>query len=384
MNKPYGSDNLVNLIAPADKRETLLKEAEELTAITVHDRFLADCKMLAIGGFTPLTGFMNSEQVDSVVKNMRLPNGLLWGIPIILLVEDDQAGKVSESDRVALKDEDGQIIAIMDIEEKFSYPKDEFCKNVFKTDDMNHPGVKTIMESPDNFLAGGITLLNRPKRINIDEKYYKDPAETRAEFEKRGWNTVVAFQTRNPIHRAHEYLIKCAMEPLDGVLIHPLVGETKPDDIPADVRMECYEVIIKNYFNPDRVVLSVLPTFMRYAGPREAINHAIMRKNYGCTHFIVGRDHAGVGDYYGTYEAQELLAENAEEIGITPLKFEHAFFCTQCESVISSKTCPHSKENHIFLSGTKVRKMLKEGERPPLEFSRKEVVDVLIKWATGN
>ena len=381
MNKPYGSEQVVNRVAPADQKESLLKEAESLKTLKAHDRFLSDCKMLAIGGFTPLTGFMNREQVDSVVKKMRLPNGLIWGIPIVLLVDESQASDVNKGDKIALSDNDGTIIATLDVSDKFTYPKDEFCKNVFKTDDMEHPGVKTIMESPDVFLGGDVTLLNRPKRMDIDPGYYKDPAETRAEFEKRGWNTVVAFQTRNPIHRAHEYLIKCAMEPLDGVLIHPLVGETKPDDIPADVRMECYEVIIKNYFNPEKVVLSVLPTFMRYAGPREAINHAIMRKNYGCTHFIVGRDHAGVGDYYGTYEAQELLAENAEEIGITPLKFEHAFFCNKCDGLASGKTCPHDKENHIFLSGTKVRKMLKEGQRPPVEFSRKEVIDVLIDWA---
>ena len=381
MNQPYGSEQVVNRIAPAGEREELLIEAKSLETLKIHDRFLSDCKMLAIGGFTPLTGFMNRDQVDSVVKNVALPTGLVWGIPIILLVEKEQAEGVEKGQKISLADKDNTIVALMEVSDKFTYPKDVFCRNVFKTDDPAHPGVKTIMDSPEVFLGGEVVLLNRPPRVDISGDYYLDPAQTRAEFKKRGWTTIVAFQTRNPIHRAHEYLIKSALEPLDGVLIHPLVGETKPDDIPADVRMKCYEVLIDKYFNRERVVLSVLPTFMRYAGPREAINHAIMRKNYGCTHFIVGRDHAGVGDYYGTYEAQEFLAKHASSIGITPLKFEHAFFCTECGGLASGKTCPHGKESHIFLSGTKVRKMLKEGKRPPEEFSRKEVVDVLLEWA---
>ena len=382
MNKPYGGDELtINLPESEEEQKILTEKAEKIRSLHVPKRFLSDCEMLSMGAFSPLEGFMNKEEIDSVLDNMELTNGLIWGIPIILLASEEEISTVKIGEEVVLRDGENRPIALMKIEDKFKYPKDRFCKEAFKTTDDDHPGVKAIKTSPDIFLTGPVKLINRPLRENIDSKYYLDPSLTRKEFQKRGWETIVAFQTRNPIHRAHEYLIKCSLEPLDGVLIHPLVGETKSDDIPADVRMDCYEVLIKNYFNPEKVVLSVLPTYMRYGGPREALNHAIMRKNYGSTHFIIGRDHAGVGDYYGTYEAQELLSEYAERIGITPIEFEHAFFCKKCNDMGSSKTCPHSAKDHLFLSGTKVRAMLKEGVRPPLEFSRKEVVDVLIEWA---
>ncbi|MCM8761419.1 MAG: sulfate adenylyltransferase, partial [Candidatus Omnitrophica bacterium] len=292
---------------------------------------------------------------------------------------------ISIGEEIGLCESDRRPIALMKVSDKFTYPKDAFCKGVFKTDDKAHPGAKIIMEGPDTFLGGEITLLNRPRRSEVESSYYLDPRQTREEFRRRGWSSIVAFQTRNPIHRAHEYLIKCALESVDGVLIHPLVGETKPDDIPAKVRMKCYEALIKGYFNKDRIVVSVLPTFMRYAGPREAINHAIIRKNYGCTHFIIGRDHAGVGNYYGPYEAQELLVSLADRLGITPLRFENSFFCKKCGNMASAKTCPHDpKTDHLQLSGTKVREMLKGGIYPPEEFSRKEVVDVLIDWAKSG
>jgi len=340
--------------------------------------------MLSVGAFTPLHGFMDKEEVDSVVKNLKLSSGLIWGIPIILLVTEEQASSIKLKERVVLLDSESRAIAIMQVSDKFKYDKDTFCREVFKTIDSTHPGVKTIRESPDIFLAGPIKLLNRPLRKEILNSYFLDPLQTRAEFKRRGWSTIVAFQTRNPIHRAHEYLIKCALEPVDGALIHPLVGETKPDDIPADIRIRCYEALIKSYFNHKKILLSVLPTFMRYAGPREALNHAIIRKNYGCTHFIIGRDHAGVGNYYGTYEAQELLTLYAERIGIIAVKFEHAFYCKACEKIATFKTCPHSQEHHLHLSGTKVRAMLKEGIHPPLEFSRKEVVNILVEWARNR
>lgn len=385
MNKPYGGDTLVNrVVTDPSEFERLKGEAGALKKITVADRFLSDCEMIAIGGFSPITGFMTRNEVDAVVQEMTLPNGLPWGIPIVLLVEDSQASAVKDGDQVALVDDAQNIVAIMRVTEKYRYPKEKFCQAVFKTLDAVHPGVQVIQNSPEIFFAGSVTLLRRPKREGITPTYYLDPKDTRAEFDRRGWRTIVAFQTRNPIHRAHEYLIKCALESLDGVLIHPIVGETKPDDIPAGVRMTCYKTLIKNYFNPERVVLSVLPTFMRYAGPREAVNHAIIRKNYGCTHFIIGRDHAGVGNYYGTYEAQELLDTVADKIGIFPIKFEHSFYCEICQGVASTKTCGHAKEHHLFLSGTKVREMLEKGDPPPVEFSRKEVVDALITWATQS
>jgi len=381
MNTPYGSKQLVNSMAASQaEAEELAQEAKRMKQIVVPDRFLSDCEMIAVGAYSPLEGFMTKSETDSVVRKCELPNGLVWGIPIVLLIGRDEASGIKANEEIALLDSGRTVIALMRVTEKYEYPKDVFCKEVFKTNDIAHPGVKIIMESPDIFLAGPVKMVNRPQRREVAPAYHFDPARTREEFAKRKWETIVAFQTRNPIHRAHEFIIKCALETVDGLLIHPLVGETKPDDIPANVRMKCYEALIKDYFNPERVLLSVLPAFMRYAGPREAINHAIIRKNYGCTHFIVGRDHAGVGSYYGTYEAQQLLSKYAERIGIIPVKFDNSFFCMKCGEMATMKTCAHPQENHLQLSGTKVREMLKNGEYPPEEFSRKEVISILIEW----
>ena len=269
----------------------------------------------------------------------------------------------------------------MDTGPLFKLDPKKYVNNIYGSDDQDHPGVKFIEKYGFTFVGGDITLLNRPKRENIAEKYYMDPVRTREAFHNRGWTTVVAFQTRNPIHRAHEYIIKAALEITDGVLIHPLVGETKADDIPADVRMECYEVLIDKYFNHEHAYLTVLPAAMRYAGPREAIHHMIMRQNYGCTHMIIGRDHAGVGDYYGTYEAQELVSTVEDHLEIKPMNFEHAFFCKITQQTATTKTSPSNITDRIHLSGTKVRAMLKEGIAPPPEFTRPEVSDVLIRWA---
>jgi len=381
MSKPYGGEKLVNAI-PGSESERNLLTSEALKSfkhLRVPDRFLSDCEMLAIGAFTPLNGFMNRDDVDSVVKNCSLPNGLIWGVPIVLPVSKEEASSIKVKDKLALLEKSGNLIAVMEVTDKFEYPRESFCKEVFKTTETAHPGVAMMMENADVFLSGPVKLLNRPSSRNVDGSYYLDPVHTREEFAKRGWKTVVAFQTRNPIHRAHEYLIKCALESVDGALVHPLVGETKSDDIAPDVRMKCYEVLIKNYFNSQRIVLSVLPAFMRYAGPREALNHAIIRKNYGCTHFIIGRDHAGVGNYYHPFEAQELLTRYSDHIGIQPVKFDNSFYCKACKDMATAKTCPHSPDNHLQLSGTKVRSMLKEGVRPPEEFSRPEVVDILIE-----
>lgn len=375
--KPHGGE-LINLLVDEQEKKALELKAESLNSITINDRFVSDCEMIAIGGFSPLKGFMNKRDVESVIENTRLSDGTIWSIPVLLPIENSD---IQEGENVALYDKHERLIAIMNVENIYELDLGHYCKKVYGTDDMEHPGVRVMHEYGNRFVAGEIKLVNRPIRENIEEKYFLDPKNVREEFKKRGWKRVVAFQTRNPIHRAHEYLIKCALEPSDGILIHPLVGSTKSDDIPADVRMKCYETLIENYFNLDNTMLSVLPAAMRYAGPKEAIHHMIIRKNYGCTHMIVGRDHAGVGDYYGTYEAQYLVDTFADELEIKPFKFEHAFHCKKCGNLASAKTCPHGKEKHIHLSGTKVREMLKRGECPPEEFSRKEVAEILIEWA---
>jgi sulfate adenylyltransferase len=323
---------------------------------------------------------MTRPDYEGVVKTVHLANGLPWTIPVTLSTDRHRADELHDGTEVALFGPDHTLAGTMRLRDRFTYDRDLEAREVFRTTDTSHPGVANLYSQGEVLLGGDVRAI--PYRAGSHADLERTPSQTRAVIEEKRWRTVVGFQTRNPIHRAHEYIMKCALELVDGLLVHPLVGETKAGDIEADVRIRCYQALLKDYYPPDRTLLSLFPAFMRYAGPREAIFHALVRKNYGCTHFIVGRDHAGVGNYYGTYDAQLIFHDfSAQELGIQPMFFEHSFWCTRCGAMASTKTCPHPAEHHVALSGTKVREMLAGGQRPPAEFSRAEVADILIEAA---
>jgi sulfate adenylyltransferase len=364
--RPHGGE-LVDRMGPRPD------DVDRLETLTLTSRELSDLDLLACGALSPLEGFMGREDYERVVEDMHLASGLAWALPVCLAVDERPQG-----DRVALADESGRPLAVLQVEDVFEYDRDREAERCFRTTNAAHPGVARLYAQKPRYLAGRVTVFERARPPFAE--LAKDPAETRAEFAERGWRRVVGFQTRNPIHRAHEYLTKCALETVDGLLVHPLVGETKSDDVPVETRVHCYDVLVDGYYPAGRVVVSAFPAAMRYAGPREAIWHAICRKNYGCSHFIVGRDHAGVGDYYGTYDAQLIFDEfEPHELDIEPMFFEHAFYCRACGQMATPKTCPHGGDDHVFLSGTKVRELLAAGELPPEEFSRPEVAEVLIQ-----
>ncbi|MFK0734361.1 MAG: sulfate adenylyltransferase [Gloeotrichia echinulata GP01] len=375
---PHGGQ-LVNRIATPAQRAEFLSKADFLPRVQLDERAVSDVEMIAIGAFSPLTGFLNQEDYERVVTEMRLANGVVWSIPITLSVTEAVASFLTEGSLIRLDNPKGEFIAVLQLTQKYHYDKTREAINVYRTDDIKHPGVKVLYNQAPVHLAGDIWLLQRDSHP-LFPAYQIDPVESRQMFKTKGWKTIVGFQTRNPIHRAHEYIQKCALETVDGLFLHPLVGATKEDDIAADVRMRCYEILLENYYPLDRVILAINPAAMRYAGPREAIFHALVRKNYGCTHFIVGRDHAGVGDYYGTYDAQYIFDEfEPGELGIVPMKFEHAFYCTRTKQMGTTKSSPSKPEERVHLSGTKVREMLRRGELPPPEFSRPEVAAELAR-----
>ncbi|CAA7599834.1 sulfate adenylyltransferase [Acididesulfobacillus acetoxydans] len=378
---PHGG-KLTPVLLPESERADYMAKAKTLPAIRMTSRETSDLLMIGMGAFSPLTGFMGKQDYESVVGTKHLSNGLAWPIPITLSVSKEQAAGLKDGTEAALvDDETDTYVGIMTVSEKYDYDKGKECREVFFTDDMKHPGVQKVQAQGDVNVGGPVVTFSQ---LDYDVKYgayYATPAQTRALFDEKGWATVAAFQTRNPLHRSHEFLCKIGNEVCDGLLIHPIVGKLKEGDIPAEVRLECYEVLLKNYFNARTSVMRVYPMEMRYAGPSEAILHSIFRQNFGCSHLLVGRDHAGVGSYYTSYQAQELFDQfKPGELLCQPIKVTSAFYCSKCQGMTTEKTCPHGPEDHLNISGTKLRAMLGSGELPPSEFSRAEVLQILVRY----
>ena len=375
---PHGGA-LIQRTLTGNDRKKAIEIGSKAISVVLSERGLLDLECLASGVYSPLDGFVTEEAYYTILDKLRLPTGVVWSIPITLQISEQEAIGIEPEAEVALRHPNGTVLALIRVTDVYRPNQSVEAKKVYGTTDGNHPGVAAMISAGTVYLGGPVHLINSFSSSPFPDQSFT-PEKTRTEFANRGWSTVVAFQTRNPIHRAHEYLTKVALENVDGLFINPLVGSTKSDDIPADVRMRCYQTLLKNYYPENRVFLGTYPAAMRYAGPREAILHAISRQNYGCTHFIVGRDHAGVGDYYGTYEAQQIFERfSRKELHIEPLKFEHAFFCKVCGQMASQKSCPHGGDNHVFLSGTKVRELLATGKKPPSQFTRPEIAEILIE-----
>lgn len=375
---PHGGTLIQRILSDKEKEE-YFNRMDSLNSITISSWSLSDLELIATGAYSPLTGFLGQQDYANVIHNMHLANGLPWTIPITLPVDLKTAESINIGEEVILRGENDTVYGIIHVTEKYRYDKQVEAEKVYQTTDAEHPGVKRLFNQGEMYLAGPVYMLNRVVPSSYQD-YHLDPIETRKMFNNLGWETVVGFQTRNPVHRAHEYLQKTALEIVDGLLLNPLIGETKEEDIPADIRMESYKVLLENYYPAERVRLVVFPAAMRYAGPREAVHHALVRKNYGCTHFIVGRDHAGVGNYYGTYDAQKIFNKfDLRQIGISLLFFENSFYCKKCLNMASEKTCPHDNKDRFILSGTKVREMLRTGQSLPPEITRPEVSEVLVK-----
>ena len=377
--EPHGSEPLKPLLAQEAERAGELKRAEKLTKVPMSSREVSDVLMMSMGAYTPIDGFMGEADWHGASVDMNLASGVFWPIPITLSASQELAGSIHNEEEVALVDgESGRIMAVMRVTEKYSPDKTLECRHVFRTADTAHPGVEKVMSQGDVNLAGPVIVIDEGEFPFMFSDLYVRPAESRAQFAEKGWSEVAAFQTRNPMHRSHEHLVKIAAEVTDGVFIHQVLGKLKPGDIPADVRTKAIQAMIDNYFRPGTVIQAGYPIEMRYAGPREALFHALIRQNYGCSHLIVGRDHAGVGDYYGPFDAHNIFDEvGPERLATRPLKIDITFYCIKCYGMATAKPCPHDDKNQIQVSGTEQRRMLSEGEDPPPEFSRPEVVKVL-------
>ncbi len=377
---PHGGE-LVDRMVRGEARQRLIERAAHLPRVPLDERAASDLELIGNGAYSPLKGFMTPRDYLRVVRERRLESGAVWPIPVTLAAAAEVARHLPIGGEVALEAPDGRVVAVLELSDRWAPDKELEAREVLGTTDASHPGVAYLKASGEVYLGGEVWLVTRPTQPRFTQHPH-DPAATRSIFEARGWSRVVAFQTRNPMHRAHEYLTKCALEITDGLLLHPLVGPTKEGDIPADVRMRCYEVLLERYYPAGRVVLGVYPAAMRYAGPREAIFHALVRKNYGCSHFIVGRDHAGVGSFYGTYDAQRAFDDFLPgELGIEPLRFEEAFWSTAVGGMATNKTAPTDPATHLTLSGTQVRELLRAGKLPPVELTRPEVARLLLEAA---